>query len=144
MTARIDFSLSGRFSVVEKTIFRLVLSSVRDVRTITTLLPVYSDEVIANAIRKLVNYQILRANLETRTLSISEPLLAVIERCLEHSDKIELSEETVSAIKDNPAFITDENTKRQILSALLPGVNTGFLVKSVDFVICERGVQDEQ
>ena len=59
MTVRIDFSLSGRFSVVEQTIFQLVLCGVKDVNTITILLCVYSDDVLANAIKKLVNYQIL-------------------------------------------------------------------------------------
>ena len=71
-------------------------------------------------------------------------MLAVIEECLKQSGKIELPEETVSAMEHDTLSITDEDSKRQILSALLPGVNVGFLVKSLDFVICERGVQDER
>ena len=144
MVLKIDFSLSGRFGVVEQTIFRLVLSGVKDVRTITVLLSVYSNEVIANAIKKLVNYQILRANLETRTLAISKSVLAVIEGCLEKSQHLELPEESKLTINDGGTIITDYEIKRQILKAILPGVNTGFLVKSLDFVVCERGVQDEQ
>ena len=144
MNVRIDFSLTGRFNVVEHTIFRLVLSGVKDVRTIKVLLPVYSDEVIANAIKRLVNFQILKANLETRILSISDPVLAVIEECLEQSQHLELPEETEYVVKDGRAFITDEIIKRQILNALLPGVNVGFLAKSIDFIVCERGVQDDR
>lgn len=144
MNVKIDFTLSARFSIVEKTIFRLVIGGVRDIKTITSLLCVYSDDVIANAIKKLVNYQILRANFEARLLFISEPLLAMIESCMTQSQDLELPEGMEMSPLENIAYITDENTKRQILSALLPGVNIGFLVKSVDFVINERGVKDEQ
>ena len=144
MTVRIDISLSGRFSVVEQTIFQLVLCGVKDVNTITILLCVYSDDVLANAIKKLVNYQILRVSLESRTLSISEPVLAVIEKCLEQTLYLEDSAETQLKAYDNKLYITDEDTKQQILNALLPGINIGFLTKSIDFVVYERGVEDEQ
>lgn len=144
MTARIDFLLSGRFSVVEQTIFRLVLGGVKDVNTIATLLCVYSDDVLANAIKKLVNYQILRASLKSRTLSISESVLAVIEKCLEQTLYLEDSADTQLKAYDNKLYITDEDTKQQILNSLLPGINIGFLIKSIDFVIYVRGVEDEQ
>ena len=144
MAIKVDFSLSGRFSVVEQTIFRLVFSGVKDVKTITVLLSVYSNDVIANAIKKLVNYQILRANLEARTLAISDSVLALIEGCLEKSQNLELPKASKLTVNDGGTTITDDETKRQILNAILPGVNTGFLVKSLDFVVCERGVKDEQ
>jgi len=144
MTARIDFLLSGRFSVVEQTIFRLVLGGVKDVKTIAILLCVYSDDVLANAIKKLVNYQILRASLKSRTLSISESVLAVIEKCLEQTLYLEDSADTQLKAYDNKLYITDEDTKQQILNSLLPGINIGFLIKSIDFVIYVRGVEDEQ
>lgn len=144
MNVRLDFGLSGRFNIVEQTIFRLVLGGVKDVRTIKSLIPVCSDVVIANAIKRLVNYQILRANLETRILSISEPLLAMIEECLEQSQYLELPKGTEIIMRDGRAFITDETTKRQILNALLPGVNVGFLTKSIDFAICTRGLEDDR
>ena len=91
-----------------------------------------------------MNYQILRVSLESRTLSISEPVLAVIEKCLEQTLYLEDSAETQLKAYDNKLYITDEDTKQQILNALLPGINIGFLTKSIDFVVYERGVEDEQ
>ena len=135
MTVRIDFSLSGRFSVVERTIFRLVLDGVKDVKTITMLLCVYSDEVIANAIKKLVNYQILRANLETRTIDFSGSIRVIIEGCIEQSGKLEINVDDDSIFYNGTSWIVDEDIKRQILKSLLPGINTEFLVKSLDFVL---------
>ena len=138
MNAKIDFSLSGRFNVVEHTVFHLVLGNVKDVRTIRALLPVYSDAVIANAIKRLVNFQIIHVNLETHMLSVSDPLQALIEKCLEHSQHLEVATETEVLFENGTALIKDELIKRQILNALLPGVNVGFLAKSIDFILCER------
>lgn len=143
MKINLDFSLSERFDVVEQTIFRLVIGGVRDVRTIVALLSIYSDEVIANAIRNLVNYQILSANIEARTLCVSEVLLAVMEKCIQQSGQLELSFETDIPIDQNKLYITDEACKRQILNAILPDINTGFLAKSLNFVIYEEGGQNE-
>ncbi len=143
MTAKLDFTLSNRFGIVERTIFRLVVSGVNEIKTITELLSVYSDEVIANALKKLVNFQILHADLDNRTLSVSEPMLAIIDGCIEHSKSLELPD-GLSWEKEQYEYITQEDIKREILGALLPGVNVGFLAKSLDFVVCDRGVQDEQ
>ena len=144
MTARIDFSLSRRFSIVERIIFRLVLGGVREVRTITALLSLFSDSVVANAIKKLVNFQILNADLEAQTLSISESLTAIIEQCLEQSEALELPAGETLMKEDGEIYITDDDTKRKILHALLPDVNVGFLAGSLDFVVCDRGESDEQ
>lgn len=143
MKISIDFSLSGRFDVVEQTIFRLVIGGVKDVRTIAALLSIYSDDVIANAIRKLVNFQILTANVEARTLCVSEPLLAIMEKCMQQSTSLEISLDSDELVKKGEIFITDEAYKRQILNAILPEIDTGFLSKSLDFVIYTRGGQDE-
>ena len=134
----LDFSLSGRFGIVEQTIFRLVLGGVIEVKTIRALLSIYTDEVIANAIQKLVNYQILHADFETQTVHITEIIKALMEGCLEHSEKLSLPIAAFDVLEDNRKFICDDATKRKILASILPGLNTGFLVKSLDFVIQER------
>lgn len=143
MNFRIDFSLSSRYGVVEQTIFRLVLARVCEVQTIRNLLPIYSDEVLANAIKNLVNYQILSANLEIRTLDLSEPVLAVMESCLNYSDTIVLPESLLDRNDLNGVYISDKKTKQQILKTILPGMKMGFLVNSLDFVLHQRGVHDE-
>ena len=78
MTVQIDFALNRRFGVVEQTIFRLVLNGLTNAQQIGDLLWIFSDEVIANAIRKLVNRQVICADLDARTLSLSEAVLAMI------------------------------------------------------------------
>ncbi|MBQ6343426.1 MAG: hypothetical protein IJI41_09905 [Anaerolineaceae bacterium] len=144
MNVSLDFSLSAQYSVVEQTIFRLVMEKVRDVKTITDLLCVYSNDVIANAIKKLVNDQILRANIETRTLSISDPVMAIIEECLKQSQNLDWPDDSNLILQDSMLIITDNNIKRQILHTLLPEVNLGFLVDSIDFVVYQRGIDDEK
>ncbi len=143
MSIGIDFMLSHRFGAVEQTIFRLVLNDVPGVRDITALLSIYTDDVIANAIKRLVNYQLLRADLEKRVLWISDPVQAVIESCLENSNIITLPPEVISFIPKEGLLIEDYDLKSKILSALLPGINLGFLVKSLDFIIYDKGDSDE-
>ena len=85
MTVQIDFALNRRFGVVEQTIFRLVLNGLTNIQQISNLLWIFSDEVIANAIRKLVNQQVFCADLDARTLSLSEAVLSNIDTCLINS-----------------------------------------------------------
>ena len=147
MSVRIDFTLSNRFSAVEQAIFRLVIDGVRDVNTITALLSVYSDEVIANAIKMLVNYQILRANIESRTLALSDTIVALIDQSLEQSKTLTIEDfELIGSLSTADDRLEEKEKyqiKHQLLSTLLPGVNIGFLVKSLEFTIYQRGDQDE-
>lgn len=138
MAISIDFSLSGRFNVVEQTIFRLVIGGISDVRTITSVLCLYSDDVIANAIKKLVNYQIVSVDLQAHALSISEPLLAIMDRCLDGSWNLAFPKDSEKVLNKGRAIITEEETKRQILNILLPNIKIGFLAKSLDFIVYER------
>lgn len=143
MKARIDFSLSSRFDVVEQTIFRLVLDGVTDARIICALLPLYSDNVLANAIKKLVNYQILRADVGERSLSVSEIVLNIIEECLRCSEELMFPEELTDSVDGNKIFITDYEMKGEILKAILPKTSAGFLINSLDFVLYRAGDRHE-
>lgn len=135
MTTRIDFTLSKRYGVVEQAIFRLVLNGVADVRVITNILCLYSDQVIANAIKRLVSFQILSANTEARTLTLSDPLLALIERCTAYNGELALPEGNDSLSSSDLSDSDRDIINREILHQLLPGINIGFLTKSLDFVV---------
>lgn len=140
MIIKIDFSLSPRrYQTVEQTIFRLVLGGLVETQTIATLLCIYSDDVIANAVKKLVNYQILAANLEMRTLSLSAPLLALTEACLEHTHTVDIPDVILQNAEEGKIYVTDDTVKQQILEVLLPDVRVGFLVRSLDFVLYSQG-----
>lgn len=143
MTVKIDFSLSRRFGVVEHTIFRLVLNGLTDAKQISVLMWVFSDVVIANALRRLVNQQIIRVDIESRKLALSDAVIAIIERCLQNSYTLNIPDSLMDMMADGKLLITDVNTKEVILAQLLPDIKLNFLAKSMDFSICERGAMDE-
>ena len=108
MKIKIDFKLNRRFGVVERLIFRLVLNGFTNAREIRLSLPIFSDAVIANAIRSLVNEQILSADVESGSLSLSDAMVAIIAMCNESNSEmniptafIELAEQSGILIDDN-------------------------------------------
>lgn len=150
MKVTIDFQLNRQFGVVENIIFRLILNGFTDSREITKALPLFSDSVIANGIKHLVNRQILAADIEASKLYLSEPLVAIIDMCLENAYEIDVPAELESYIKGDGLMISgisDEEShslKQAVLFELLPGIRLDMYVDSIDFVLCEeRGDQHE-
>lgn len=150
MKVKIDFQLNRQFGVVENIIFRLILNGFTDSREITKVLPLFSDSVIANGIKHLVNRQILAADIEASKLYLSEPLVAIIDMCLENTYEIDVLAELESYIKGDGLMISgisDEEShslKQAVLFELLPGIRLDMYVDSLDFVLCEeRGDQHE-
>lgn len=150
MKVKIDFQLNRQFGVVENIIFRLILNGFTDSREITKALPLFSDSVIANGIKHLVNRQILAADIEASKLYLSEPLVAIIDMCLENTFEIDVPAELESYIKGDGLMISgisDEEShslKQAVLFELLPGIRLDMYVDSIDFVLCEeRGDQHE-
>lgn len=150
MKVKIDFQLNRQFGVVENILFRLILNGFTDSREITKALPLFSDSVIANGIKHLVNRQILAADIEASKLYLSEPLVAIIDMCLENTYEIDVPAELESYIKGDGLMISgisDEEShslKQAVLFELLPGIRLDMYVDSIDFVLCEeRGDQYE-
>lgn len=150
MRVRIDFLLNRQFGVVEKIIFRLVLNGFTDANEIAKALPLFSDSVIANGIKHLVNRQILAANIEASRLSLSESLVAIIDMCLENTYEIDVPTELERYLKGDGMLISgisdeeDHSLKQAILFELLPGIKLDMYVDSMDFVLYEdRGDQHE-
>lgn len=150
MKVKIDFQLNYQFGVIENIIFRLILNGFTDSREITKALPLFSDSVIANGIKHLVNRQILVANIEAGKLYLSESLVAIIDMCLENTYEIDVPVELESYIKGDGVMISgisDEEShslKQAVLFELLPGIRLDMYVDSIDFVLYEeRGDQHE-
>ena len=150
MKVKIDFQLNRQFGGVENIIFRLILNGFTDSREITKALPLFSDSVIANGIKHLVNRQILAADIEASKLYLSEPLVAIIDMCLENTYEIDVPAELESYIKGDGLMISgisDEEShslKQAVLFELLPGIRLDMYVDSIDFVLYEeRGDQYE-
>ena len=141
MKIKIDFKLNRRFGVVERLIFRLVLNGFTNAREIRLSLPIFSDAVIANAIRSLVNEQILSADVESGSLSLSDAMVAIIAMCNESNSEmniptafIELAEQSGILIYDNriPETIM---LKDAIVRELLPNIKLDTFRYSLDFII---------
>lgn len=143
MKVKFDFTLSQRFGVVERTVFELVLRGLTSAKQITSIMWVFSDEVIASAFQKLVNLQILCADLEAQTLTLSEPVQALIEKCLENSYDLDMPDNLNNLMPDDRLIIDDPKTKAVIIAQLLLGVKLGFLINSLDFCISVGGEGDE-
>lgn len=150
MRIRIDFQLNRQFGVVETIIFRLVLNGFSDSNEIAKTLPLFSDSVIANGIKHLVNRQILTVNIEAGKLYLSESLVAIIDMCLENTYEIDVPAELKGYITGDGLMISgiaDEEShslKQAVLFELLPGIRLDMYVDSIDFVLCEeRGDQHE-
>ena len=150
MKVKIDLQLNRQFGVVEKIIFRLVLNRFTDSREIAEALPLFSDSVIANGIKHLVNRKILAADIESGKLSLSEPLVAIIDKCIENIYELDVPTELESFFKGNGLIVSgiaDEESrslKQAVLFELLPGIKLDMYVDSIDFVLCaERGDQHE-
>lgn len=144
MIVNVDFSLGRRFGVVEQTIFRLVLNGLTDAKQISNFLGVFSDVVIANALRRLVNQQIISVDIESRKLSLSDAVVTLIEICSHSSFELNIPDENL-LIVDNADYSikkTAIEAKTAILVELLPKVKRSFLIglaKCFDFRIYAEG-----
>ena len=149
MKVRIDFQLNRRFGVVERIILRLVLNGFSNAREIEFSLPIFSDAVIANAIRHLVNEQILSADVETGTLSLSEAIVAIIAMCKKQSLEIDIPSLLENEIVQGGIEVFDNSIpeaielKDAIIQELLPNVRLDLFRYSLDFIISpQRGCRE--
>ena len=152
MNYRVDFSISNSFHIVEQAVFRLACNGVLDIDLIKALLNIFSEQVIAIAIRNLVNAQILQADLENRYLMIPDTLKDLMDACgkgtITRSIPSGMPEYTTGGSLFLPCNIADEsrevkeariNVKRAILGELLPGVNVADYSKVLDLYLTEVG-----
>lgn len=147
MEVTIDFHLNYRFGVVERVVFRLVMNGFCDAQEIALSLPIFSDAVIANAIKNLVNQQILSANIDAGRLSLSEAMIALISACLNNSFEVTIPVSLTNDITDDVIILTEKmwetkeiqaeviNLKKAILREMLPEIKLDILCNSLDFVI---------
>ena len=144
MKVKIDFQLNRRFGVVERIIFRLVLNGFNDASEIADAIPIFSDTVIASGIKTLVNRQILSAKIESGKLSLSDPVMAIIEMCIEKDYAINVLPEISNELSNGGLLISNSKSeeekelKESVLSELLPGIRLDMYIDSFDFVLKEE------
>ena len=141
MQVKFDFLLSKKFSSIEKTIFRLILNGIFNISELRRLLWVLSDEVIAGAIRNLVNQQILSVDLSLGVIRLSEPVAALVQKCYSNEYSVQLPE-FLTPDEDSVVCIDGmdvRDIKIAILNTLLPDIDLNFLISSIDFFIKKGG-----
>lgn len=149
MRVKIDFTLSRNLGAVSQAVFRLVLCGVYDAKTIADLLRIYSNEVLANAIRKLVNIQMLTADLNGGILRLSDPIMALIKKCHDIEFDIDLPDNVISYMDGDRLILHDgggdqalkesyHSIKSGVISLLLPGAKVGFLANFIDITITKE------
>lgn len=145
MKVKIDFQLNSQFEVVERIIFRLVLNGFTDINDICETMPIFSNTVIANGIKHLVNLQIICVDLNTSKLSLSDPIVAIIDTCINKEYNIcvpqILTDELLSTgiILNGKNGIDDSSLKESLLKELIPNVNMRLYKNTLDFIIKGTG-----
>lgn len=143
MKFRIDFSLSysSVIGVVERTVFRLVIAGISDIQSIRFLLSLISDNVIAKAIRVLVNNGLLFISLERGQVFLSNQVLDLLESCRKTQVNLDLPDSVKRHMIDHTVYlfsdVTDSyETKRQcqeikkaLLVELLPNTEEKYLTE---------------
>jgi hypothetical protein len=147
MEIKIDFQLNHKFGVIEKMIFRFVLNGFKDATEISNALPIFSDVVIANGIRNLVNAQIITANFDNNALNLSDPIIAIINICHEIHYTVNVPSELEKQICDKGIVFSDNrnkitsDVKEAILQNILPNLKIDKYVRqyanTLDFIIKE-------
>jgi len=154
MEIKVDCQLNNRkYGVVERTIFRLVLRGINAAQGISELLWIFSDSVKAVAIQKLVNNQILRADIQSNRLYLSDGMIAVLNACNQSHYSLDLTDVILERKENGQLIIDDTSTEAKpyeqivnsILSNLVPRVDLEPLKRSLVFsmqeVECEHGKQ---
>lgn len=134
MEVKFDFRLNDNlYGVVEQAIFRLVLRGIDSAQAVSDVLWVFSDEVKAMSIQKLVNNQLLRAELKSNRLALSDGLLSIIEACHAGTYSVDLPDSLMQKMIDDTIWIEDRQLISIILKHILPGINMEYIVKSLAF-----------
>lgn len=140
MNYAIDFKLSKRYSAVERTIFLLVINGLSDISIIQDYLRVFSNEVLANSIRNLVNFQLLNVDLNNHTLYLSSPIVSLIDACDNKKITLDLPDSILEQFDDGVLLISGRENqhneiKKAILSELLPGADHFVFGTFLDYVL---------
>lgn len=138
MEVKFDFTLNSRlFGVVEQTIFKLVLRGVSSAQGISELLWIFSHDVKATAIQKLVNSQVLRADLVSSKLYLSDGLVAIIGACHDCTYTVEIPEILLSHTTDGTVLVKNRQVIATILNHILPDISVDFFAPVLFFSITE-------
>ena len=148
MTIKVDFQLSNQFNCLEQLIFKFVINGFVEIKQMVDILFLFSDAVIANGIRHLVNQQILLAKKETGELTVSPPLHAIITQCHDKSFELKVPDELASFLDNANGILLDDRNgldlKKAILSEMIPDVSLGLYINSIDFILySKKGICNE-
>ena len=134
---------SQRYGVVEQAIFKMVLRGIDSAQGISELLWLFSDDVKAVALQKLVNSQVLRADLSSNRLFLSDGILSIISICHDRTFEIKLPDILLSQMSNGQLLMDNPQVTASILGHILPDVSIDFLRSVLFFSITEVGCSHE-
>ncbi len=137
MNIQFDFTLNYRWETIDNVIFRLALHGLSNTRQIRDLLWLFSDDVIAGSYQRLVNQQLLIADVSKGEIKIAPHIEALIAKCSTETFDITIPDELQKTKVNGKIIITDRKTKEAIISNLVPNVKLDFLANSLDFCLWE-------
>lgn len=151
MNVKFDFKLNAhKYGIVEQIIFKIVLCGIdandfhrSSVKQISDSLWIFSDSVKAIAIQKLVNTQILRADLLSKELCLSDGIMALIKACNTRSYTIDMPKVILSQMSEGTFLIENRQLARSILHTLLPKIDIDLWASSLSFVITKENLHHE-
>lgn len=143
MKTKITMSLSKRFGVVEQLIFNLILYGINDSEIISSLLTVFSCDVIANAFMNLTNKQVIRADMERRRVYFSDQMYMIAEFNNQIID-LDFSEELKNQMKDNCLYVDNIDIKKGILFLIEKGTYLMSFAYILDFIISIEGEENDR
>ena len=141
MAFRIDVDLSNRFGVVEKTIFRLVLNGFTNAKDIADALTIFSNAVVGNGIKNLVNSQMLSVDFKDNSLSVAEPLVALLDKCNDKWFSADIPDDLLNTTEDGVIPILNNQLgyriKETLISELIPEINVDYYASYLNVYIVE-------
>ena len=114
-------------------LWKIELRGIDSAQAISELLWIFSDYVKATAIQKLVNYQVLRAELRSNRLFLSDGIISIIEACRDCTYAVELPEILLPEMTDGELLVENRQVIMSILNHMLPGVSIDFLASELSF-----------
>ena len=114
-------------------LWKIELRGIDSAQAISELLWIFSDYVKATAIQKLVNHQVLRAELRSNRLFLSDGIISIIEACRDCTYAVELPEILLPEMTDGELLVENRQVIMSILNHMLPGVSIDFLSSELSF-----------
>jgi hypothetical protein len=139
-----------KFNAIEQTIFAVVMDGCASIKEIDKMFYVFDKKIVAKAICRLVNSQLVIPNLPQRTLQIAPAVYAVFSQCEKNEFELKKTPAIVQAFSSSEGtvlFKSREENKaltNYLLELLFPKINISYYADYLIFTLHDiKGQPDE-